>query len=309
MSSLAFQLIQPTVQRTSSPPSPPTNSNPSHPNSSKGKNISRPVSLPELLAHADDSATLEGVTEKVELIFKLLKKHNATGKEDGGRMPRSLAEILGILDDVRSRIELCSQLSGRRNAELRRCKTDILRGNAPTSPTSICYPAEENQKLRRELAASMAARKSLESMFAGLGREKEMIAGELACKVQELRCAEEVAADLCAENKMLSDKVRACAAEHRWCGGDGSGAGREEAVVREMQGRNRELEEQLLGSLERYKKAKKGLKEAEKETARVVEAAAAAAKWLRWVREKGRPAVTDKEILELEEVWEKLAKG
>ncbi|XP_019055774.1 PREDICTED: uncharacterized protein LOC109115821 [Nelumbo nucifera] len=66
-----------------------------------------------------------------------------------------------------------------------------------------------------KLSASMAAQKSLERMFSGLGKEKEIEAGELTRKVHELKDTKEFLNDDKAHNNMLLAKVQACAARNK----------------------------------------------------------------------------------------------
>ncbi|KAG0463437.1 hypothetical protein HPP92_019506 [Vanilla planifolia] len=328
MSSLPFQLIQPPFLRNPPSPSSPLSQScsPDAPKGQKKLNRHRPAALPELVAlnhkqepaHNADSS-LEGVTANVKLILKILQEHkDASNSKDDSRKPYRLAGMLSILDDVRLRIELCSKRCPPREAELRRCNTDLRQrpsSSIVSSSTSSVIPscgalsprgqatrkissspADENQKLRRELSASITARKSLERMFSSLGKEKEMIANELARKVQELSYMEELVGDLKTQNEMLSAKVRAYAASGR----SKNGVSGEEEVIRELLERNRELSEELVKSLEGYKAAKRKLKEEQEESARVkaevAELAAAAVERMRRVREDGCPV---EEIVQL----------
>ncbi|KAB1207748.1 hypothetical protein CJ030_MR7G017749 [Morella rubra] len=74
---------------------------------------------------------------------------------------------------------------------------------------------EKEIGLRKELNASLAARKSLEMLYSSLGKEKEIMASELSRKVQELSGMEELINDLKAQNEMLRAKVQTCAEEHK----------------------------------------------------------------------------------------------
>jgi len=100
-------------------------------------------------------------------------------------------------------------------------------------------------------------------MFSSLGKEKEIMAAELARKVQELNDLEEHLNDLRAQNEMLSAKVKVCATEHKEKksgGGDTQGnAG--------LQERNKKLSEQLLKSLDGYRSLKRKFKDAQEEKA------------------------------------------
>ncbi|KAH0455749.1 hypothetical protein IEQ34_015781 [Dendrobium chrysotoxum] len=211
------------------------------PNEQEGKskmNRPRPICLPELLTRnsrqelvrSDNSNSLEGISRNIKHILKLLQELKDSKQEDSSYTTKRLSSILNFLEDILS----------------------------PRSPKPQLY--EENQKLRRELSASLTARKSLEKMFSGLGREKEMIATELARKVQELIFMEELVNDLRADNNKLSEKVK------EWCKVGGSGGGME---VEELKEKNRELSEKLLKALDRYKTGKRMLREAREENERV----------------------------------------
>ncbi|KAL0305450.1 UNVERIFIED_CONTAM: hypothetical protein Sradi_5962300 [Sesamum radiatum] len=143
--------------------------------------------LPQTTSHShqqyDDSA-LEGVAAHVKLLLKLIKDHkdacdNKEKKNDARRMLR-VATMMTILDTIRSRIQKCQSFGGKRYA-----------GD------------DEKDKLRRELGASLAARKSLEIMCSSLGKEKEIMAAELLKKVHELNEMEELIND-------LKDQTRHC---------------------------------------------------------------------------------------------------
>ncbi|KAJ0963206.1 hypothetical protein J5N97_028328 [Dioscorea zingiberensis] len=99
-------------------------------------------------------------------------------------------------------------------------------------------------------------------MFSSLSREKQMIAAELTRKVHELGEMEELVNDLKEHNVTLSEKVKAFAA---------ASAEKEQASdecechvsVVELQQRNKELSEQLVKSLDRYRSMKRRVKDVE----------------------------------------------
>ncbi|KAG1348176.1 hypothetical protein COCNU_06G020050 [Cocos nucifera] len=179
--------------------------------------------------------------------------------------------MMTILDDLKSRLEK-SQFSKKREPELRRCNTDLRRGFPPKAkerkPQELI--AEENYNPQRDLNSGMMARKSIESMFTSLGKEKAIMTAELARKAQELSDMEELVNDLKAQNETLAEKVKACATEHKAkknginVGGDSSGS------MGLLQERNKVLSEQLLKSLDGYRSMKRKLKEAQEENARIV---------------------------------------
>lgn len=173
--------------------------------------------------------------------------------------------MMSIIDDVKTRIQK-SQSIGRK-AELRRCNTD-LRPNAPRDKKSTHEPiTDEKERLRRELNASLAARKSLEVLCSSLGKEKEIMSSELSKKVHELNETEELVNDLRAQNEMLLGKVQAYAAEQKEKRSNiGEGETQGNAALQE---RNKALSEQLLKSLEMYRTLKRKLKDAQEENSRI----------------------------------------
>lgn len=191
----------------------------------------------------------------MKLLLKLIKDHkdacdNKEKKNDGRRMLR-VATMMTILDTVRSRIQKCQSFGGQRSA--------------------VEAVADEKEKLRRELSASMAARKSLEIMCSSLGKEKEIMAAELSKKVHELSEMEELINDLKEQNETLLEKVRECGLKHRdeRCdGGLGGGGGEGESqgnAALQLQERNKALSEQLLRSLDGNRSMKMKLRDAEEE--------------------------------------------
>ncbi|KAK9936873.1 hypothetical protein M0R45_013695 [Rubus argutus] len=207
--------------------------------------------------------SFEGIATNVKLLLKLIQDHNeACTKDNDARKTQRVAGMMTIIDDVKTRIQK-SQTVGRK-AELRRCNTD-LKPNAPPKDKRSHEPiTDEKEKLRRSLSASLAARKSLEIMCSSLGKEKEIIATELARKVQELNGMEEHINDLRAQNEKLLAKVQAYAAEHKdnKCGGGGESTTHGNAAFQE---RNKELSEQLLKSLDGCKSLKRKIKDAQRE--------------------------------------------
>lgn len=198
-----------------------------------------------------------GIATNVKLLLKIIQDHNEACTRDvvDERKAQRVAGMMSIIENIKTRIQE-SQTLGRR-AELRRCNTD-LRANAPRDKKAHEPITDENEKLRRQLSASLAARKSLEIMCASLGKEKEIMAAELSRKVQELNGLEELVGDLRAQNDMLLGKVKACAAEHKEKKETGVGNSA-------LQERNKALSEQLLKSLDGYRSLKRKLKDSQEE--------------------------------------------
>ncbi|CAK9162608.1 unnamed protein product [Ilex paraguariensis] len=213
----------------------------------------------------DDSA-LEGVAAHIKLLLKLIQDHkDACKKEknDGRRMLR-VATMMTILDNIRTRIQKCQSFGSKTSAaELRRCNTELRPANVPRDKRQGEPIADEKERLRKELNASLAARKSLEIMCSSLGKEKEIMASELARKVHEENEMEELINDLKAQNETLLEKVKEFSAENKERSSDRAETQRN-AVLQE---RNKALSEQLLRSLDGYRSMKRKFKQAQEENA------------------------------------------
>ncbi|MQM21906.1 hypothetical protein Taro_054953, partial [Colocasia esculenta] len=243
-------------------------------------NSSPDLPVTSITRHVDDSSILEGATAKVRLLLKLVQDYEDAARNGGGgasarRPPHSIAGILCVLDDVKSGLERSHASTRRREAELCRCNTDLRRGSVTgVCPSGVLYGSrehqhrrppevavEENQRLRKQVSASLAAQKSLEKMFSSLGKEKEIMAAELQRKAHKLRDLEEHLDDLKAQNEMLMHKLQLCAEEHRvGKAGGGSEEAAEAAACSE-----RMLSEQLLRELEGCRSLKRRLIEVQEE--------------------------------------------
>lgn len=210
-----------------------------------------PASSPE----GPEDYSLEGVATNVRLLLKLIQDHNdASTKDDDDRKMRRFAGMVTILDDVKLRIQKFQ--SGKKKApQLRRCNTDLRRSQAPADKKPQEPVGEEKERLRKQLNASMAARKSLEMMCSSLGKEKEIMAAEIARKVHELNEAEELVNDLKAQNETLMSKLQVRATQKK-----GSHSGGETQGNAALQERNRTLSEQLLKSLDSCRSLKRKYK-------------------------------------------------
>ncbi|XP_038895691.1 paramyosin [Benincasa hispida] len=225
----------------------------------------RALSSPELAnalisprQHVDQNFV--GVSTNVRLLLKLIHEYKeASMKGNNGSKDQRISEMMLILDEVKSQIQKSQSTGKRMEAELRRCNTD-LRRNLPKDKKTTNEPiiTDEKERLRRELNASVAARKSLESICSSIGKEKEIIAKELARTVQQLHGMEEHVNDLKAQNEMLMCKVQACVAEHRVKKNNVPDA---QGNIEALQKRNKVLTEQLLKSLDAYRSLKRKLKE------------------------------------------------
>ncbi|XP_015868467.3 uncharacterized protein LOC107405889 [Ziziphus jujuba] len=225
----------------------------------------RALSSPELPSTANsrerpEDHSLEGIATNVKLLLKLIQDQNeACAKDVDERKAQRVAGMMSIIDDVKARIQKFQSVG--RRAELRRCNTD-LRPHVPKDKKASEPITDEKEKLRRELSASLAARKSLEIMCSSVGKEREIIATELARKVHELNGLEELVNDLRAQNDKLLAKVQACAAEHKE---KKSISGEDTQGNAALQERNKALSEQLLKSLDGYRSLKRKLKDSQEE--------------------------------------------
>ncbi|XP_019180027.1 PREDICTED: spindle assembly checkpoint component MAD1 [Ipomoea nil] len=232
----------------------------------------------------DDSA-LEGVAANVKLLLKLIQDHKDAckkEKKDGRRMLR-VATMMTILDNVRTRIQKC-QSFGNKNRDVvlaevpsRRSYTDLRSGmrryHQEQQQAAAGSGDEENARLRKELSASLAARKSMEVMCSSLGKEKEIMAAELSRKAHELNGMEELINDLKAQNRTLMEKAQECASEHKdqdkSSSSSNKGSPSEENVHRQtaLQERNKTLSERVQIALDGYRSMKRRLKEVQEENA------------------------------------------
>nr|GEZ36263.1 DNA double-strand break repair Rad50 ATPase [Tanacetum cinerariifolium] len=212
------------------------------------------------LVEQDNDSALEGVAANVKLLLKLVQDHKEACQKntnDGRRMLR-VAGMMTILDMVRTRIQKC-QSFGVQRTSLRRCNSDIRacveKDKAPTDSMLD----DQKEMLKRELNASMTARKTLEKMCSSLGKEKEIMMGELARKAHELAEMEDHINDLKTQNGTLLEKVKECAQVY-----DQHGP-KETQGNATLDDRNKTLSDQLMRSLNGYRTMKNKLTEAHEE--------------------------------------------
>ena len=216
------------------------------------------VPLPSSLDEQYDDSALEGVAANVKLLLKLVQDHKdacQTHRRDGRRMLR-VAGMMTILDMVRTRIQKCQSFGGDRNAFRRsnseiRTSVDEIEKQQATDSKAV----EDKEKLRRQLSASSAARKSLEVMCSSLGKEKEIMMGELARKAHELAEMEDHIEDLKAQNDSLLERVKDCADVH-----DSTSKPEEQPEEKmAVYEHNKALKDQLMRSLNGYRNMKRNL--------------------------------------------------
>ncbi|KAL0310522.1 UNVERIFIED_CONTAM: hypothetical protein Sangu_2346900 [Sesamum angustifolium] len=213
------------------------------------------------------------VTANVKLLLKLIQDHkDACDKEkNGSRRMLRVATMITILDNVRDRIQKSQSFGNKRSeVDLRRCNTDLRPDNVPSDVKQSRESAvdDENERLRKELNASLAAQKSLQAMCSSFGKRKEIMAAQLSRKVQELNGMEELVNDLKAQNKTLLQKVQECVSKHKEKKYGGVGGGESQGNVA-LQERNKALSEQLLKSLDGYRSMKRKLKLAQEENVKM----------------------------------------
>ncbi|KAL8108408.1 uncharacterized protein LOC141672675 [Apium graveolens] len=210
----------------------------------------------------DDSA-LEGVATNIKLLLKLIQDHKEAckkGQNDSRRMLR-VAGMMTVLDNVRNRMQKCQSFGNKKpQARLMRCNTDI-RVNPPQAGEGIVD--DDKAKLKKDLNACLVARKSLEGMCSSIGKEKEIMAAELARKNHELNELEEHVNDLRAQNETLLQKVKEFAVDYE--DKFDKGKGKVEGNAADLQVRNKALSEQLLTSVDGYRLMKRKLRNTQEE--------------------------------------------
>lgn len=210
-----------------------------------------------------------GVATNVKLLLKLINDHtDASTKDMDDRKSQRVAGMMTILDDVKARIQKSHSMKNRR-AELRRCNTDLRprsqSGGAPKDKKQTPeIVTDDKERLRRQLYSSLAARKSLEIMCSSLGKEKEIIASELARKVQELNATEELINDLKSQNENIMGKLQHLSSEQKDRKATSSG-GDLQGNAAQLLEKNKELSEQLLRSFDGYRSLKRKYKDAQEE--------------------------------------------
>ncbi|OIW14029.1 hypothetical protein TanjilG_11374 [Lupinus angustifolius] len=210
-----------------------------------------------------DNCGVEGLATNIKLLLKLIQEHNGCSTKDNDeRKYNRVNGMMFILDEARSRVQKI-QSSTKRKAELRRCNSD-LRPNISTPRDRRLHPdvpVDDKEKLRRELNTSLVARQSLQAMCSSLGKEKQIMASELARKAQELTEMEEYIGDLKARNDMLLERLHAASSELKER--KNGGVDTESNIA--LQERNKALTEQLQKSIDGYKSLKRKLRDIQEE--------------------------------------------
>lgn len=206
---------------------------------------------------------MEGIATNVKLLLKLIEDHNGNSPRDNDlRKSHRVNGMISILDEVRSRIQRCQGNINRR-AEFRRSNSDIKSSIVTSKDKRVPdLITDEKERLRRELQSSLVARHSLQVMCSSLGKEKQIMASELARKAQELTEMEELVSDLKEENETLMMKLQDCNSEHH--NKDKSSGVEMEGNIA-LQERNKALTEQLQRSLDGYKSLKRKFRDTREE--------------------------------------------
>lgn len=223
-------------------------------------------SSPDLIAnstleHFYDDSALEGVAANIKLLLKLTQEHkNACNKEknDGRRMLR-VATMMTILDNVRTRIKKCQSFGNKSPSEAE-STSHVPIDKKHHEPPMI----DEKEKLRKQLNASLVARKSLEVMCSSLGKEKEIMASELSKKVHELNEMEDLINDIKEKNESLVERLHERASEQKERRYSSGGGGETQGNIA-LQERNKALSENLQRSLNGYRSIKRKWKDARAE--------------------------------------------
>ncbi|KAE9591368.1 hypothetical protein Lal_00038530 [Lupinus albus] len=212
---------------------------------------------------SQDDSGVEGLATNIKLLLKLIQEHNGCrAKDNDERKCNRVNGMMFILDEARSRVQKI-QSSTKRKVELRRCNTDV-RSNIPTPKDKKLHPdviVDEKEKVRRELNACLVARQSLQAMCSSLGKEKQIMASELARKAQELAEMEEYIGDLKARNNTLLERLHAASSEVKEK--KSNGVDMEGNIA--LQEHSKALREQLQKSIDGYRSLKRKLRDIQEE--------------------------------------------
>jgi DNA repair exonuclease SbcCD ATPase subunit len=160
----------------------------------------------------------------------LLMENEDLRKENSGQFDWMQEQITLLLQEVQAKTELVDiqqkqigdllQALVKSNCENTRLTSEHNKcmeeqGDVNTLQAELEQAQEENQKLQKELSTKLTDLKNLHIMFSTLGREKEIMAAELALKARLLGDMEEHLNDLKEQNKTLSNKLEAYARENK----------------------------------------------------------------------------------------------
>ncbi|KAL1366038.1 hypothetical protein HN51_013952 [Arachis hypogaea] len=193
-----------------------------------------------------DERGLEGVATNIKLLLKLIEDYNGSKESDQHKIQR-VNGIMSILDETRGRVQrfqMNNMKTNKINRELRRSNSDIKSSSVVIAREKTI--TDEKERMRRELQSSFVVRQSLQALCSSLGKEKQIMACELARKAQELAEMEELVADLKEQNEMLMKKLNSNIKIDE-------GGNRNNVVLHEM---NRTLTHQLQISLDGYRSLK-----------------------------------------------------
>ncbi|MED6119333.1 hypothetical protein PIB30_010843 [Stylosanthes scabra] len=197
-----------------------------------------------------DDRGLEGVATNIKLLLKLIEDYNGAKESDQHKIQR-VHGIMSILDETRGRIQRFQLNNIKTNImkrELRRTCSDIKSSSVVIAREKTI--TDEKERMRRELQSSFVVRQSLQALCSSLGKEKQIMASELARKAQELAEMEEFVNDLKKQNKMLMNKLKECSNNNN---SDQGGNNNNNVALHEM---NKTLSERLQMSLDGYRSLK-----------------------------------------------------
>ncbi|MED6168287.1 hypothetical protein PIB30_010345 [Stylosanthes scabra] len=200
-----------------------------------------------------DDRGLEGVATNIKLLLKLIEDYNG-GKESDQHKIQRVNGIMSILDETRGRIQRFQLNNIKTNMikrELRRTCSDIKSSSVVIAREKTI--TDEKERMRRELQSSFVVRQSLQALCSSLGKEKQIMASELARKAQELAEMEEFVSDLKKQNKMLMHKLKECSNNADLVEIDQGGNNKGNVALHEM---NKTLTERLQMSLDGYRNLK-----------------------------------------------------
>lgn len=203
-----------------------------------------------------------GVATNVKVLLKLIQDHNMSNSKDNlERKTHRMAGMISIIDEVKNRIQKIQTTS--KKAEFRRCKTDVSKSIAPLledeKPPEVTT-VEEKEKPRRDLHSSLTSNPNIQALCSSLGKEKQIMASELARQAQELSELEDYITDLKDQNQMLMEKLRSYSLERKERSGE-----MEKQDNKIVQQKNKELSKQLLKVNDGFQTLKKRFQETQAE--------------------------------------------
>lgn len=216
------------------------------------------------------SSELQGIKGSRDGTSSLLMENEDLKKENSGQFVGMQDQITLLLQNVKAKTELVDiqqkQIGDLLQALVKsKCENTRLtnennrcmeeQGDVNTLQTELEQARDENQNLQKELSTKLTDLKNLRILFSTLGREKEIMAAELALKAKLSSEMEEHLNDLKERNKTLSNKLEAYPRENKT-----KNRGTQETIA-SLQNRNKQLAEQVLKISEGYRAFKRKSKD------------------------------------------------